>query len=70
MWCVKRVAKNPETGASVNVLCSTSEYDDSLFRTMFFEYFNQMPNFNTFTLIANIFNPKEFSDGLYHQEED
>ena len=50
-WYRQRVAVNEDTGQRINVYTSISDWDIDIHPTMFFEYFNNLPIFNTFQLL-------------------
>ena len=50
-WCRKRTAINQETNQSLTVYTGTGEFDTDLYPTLYFEYFNDVPNYNTFQLM-------------------
>lgn len=51
MWYKRETAIHPKTGKELSLVRMLSEFDDRIYPTMFFEHFNSIPNFNTFTLV-------------------
>ena len=54
-WYRKRIAVNNETGQQVAVFTGVSDWETALYPSMYFEYFNNTPNFNTFQLLFPMF---------------
>lgn len=50
-WYKQRIAINEDTGQQSNVVTGISEWDNKMYPTLFWEYFNNIPNFNTFQLV-------------------
>lgn len=63
-WYRQRLAVNEETGQSTDVYTKLSEWDDELYPTLYFEYFEGVPKFNTFTEVFGILSTLDSSEGL------
>ena len=51
-WYRQRIVSNEETGQTIECFTKLSDaFDDELYPTLFFEHFNEVPIYNTFTLI-------------------
>ena len=50
-WYRKRIAVNEDTGQQVGVYTGISDWEVELYPSLYFEYFNNTPNYNTFQLL-------------------
>ena len=72
MWYQKRIAIIDDTDEQHQVITSLSDFDERLYPTLFFNYFNTAPVHNAMTQCLNILDLKKFiqdDDGLLQEEE-
>lgn len=63
MWYKKQVAFNLDTGEQFDVICGLSDFEEDLYPTVWFTYFNEVQKYNTVSLVLPTLDLEDSMEG-------